>query len=96
MGYCHRCGSERDPSPKIGFKEVCGSCNAYLHCCKNCRFFDPPASRQCREPQAELVSDKEKGNHCEYFELSSRPYKGSDGLKKREAAKTQFDSLFKK
>jgi len=95
MGNCHRCGSERDLSGKIGFNEVCRKCYAYLHCCKNCRFFDPFSSSQCRETQAELVSEKENGNHCEYFEFSAKIPKESS-TPKQEQAKNKFDSLFKK
>lgn len=96
MNYCYRCGADTGLSGKTGFNQVCPACNAYLHCCKNCRFFDGRASGGCREPQAELVSDKEKGNHCEYFEFVAGSRAGTIGQDKQKKARTQFDSLFKK
>ena len=35
----------------------------------NCDFYDAGAYNQCREPQAERVLEKEKGNFCDYFRL---------------------------
>ncbi|MFQ5427709.1 MAG: hypothetical protein ACE5EZ_01895 [Thermodesulfobacteriota bacterium] len=47
--------------------ETCPSCGRDLKACVNCRFFSPLSNRQCLEPLAELVADKEKANFCEYF-----------------------------
>lgn len=33
-----------------------------------CRFFDVTVPKQCREDDAEEVSDKERANFCEWFE----------------------------
>lgn len=41
---------------------------APLHVCLRCRFHDPKASRQCREPVAKLVSDKTRPNFCGWFQ----------------------------
>ena len=35
-----------------------------------CRFFDPAVPKQCREDDAEEVSDKDKVNFCEWFKPS--------------------------
>jgi hypothetical protein len=35
-----------------------------------CVFFDPAAPQQCREPVADLVSDKQRANFCGYFQLN--------------------------
>jgi hypothetical protein len=38
-----------------------------LRCCRQCRFYDTTLANQCREPQAERVSDKTAANFCDYF-----------------------------
>ena len=53
-----------------------------MHCCRNCRFYDPAYHNQCREPQAERQVDKERGNFCEYFDprrRRRRPITGERG-----------------
>jgi hypothetical protein len=61
-----RCGAAV-PDGRIGFRDVCERCQAWLHACRNCDFYAPGASRDCREPAAELVADKGAGNFCELF-----------------------------
>jgi hypothetical protein len=63
--------------------------------CLNCRFFDVRAYNQCREPQAERVTEKDKANFCEYFSFrdSSSPPSQED---ERRKAKEKLDALFKK
>src|SRR5206468_415325 len=65
---CHNCGREIKVIGKVLRKDECPHCKADMHCCKNCRFFDPGRSKQCSEPQADYVSDKLKANFCEFFE----------------------------
>lgn len=55
------------PDGRVGFRDVCDACQAWLHSCRNCDFYAPGASRDCREPAAELVADKSAGNFCEHF-----------------------------
>ncbi|MGH9452486.1 MAG: hypothetical protein ACRD2O_00775 [Terriglobia bacterium] len=84
------------PGTRLGTREACPRCGSDLHCCRNCRFFDPGKNNQCSEPQAEWVRDKEAANYCDYFEAASqslvsgarRPGTAGDIRKK-------FDSLFK-
>jgi len=49
--------------------DACKQCDAELHVCKLCRFYDVTVAKQCREPIAELVRDKERANFCDYFEI---------------------------
>ena len=95
---CHECGAavKLPPGTKIARTEACPDCDADLHCCRNCRFFDPGRHNQCAETQAEWVQEKARANFCDYFE----PRTGI-GLVPRAAAgaadaRTKFDSLFKK
>ena len=67
MKLCFSCKRELDVGEKTGRTETCPFCNADLHCCLNCRFYDPAAYNQCREPQAERVVEKDRSNFCDYF-----------------------------
>ena len=73
--YCQVCGAELELD-YIGREELCPRCGAYLHSCIQCEFYDPFAHNQCREPSAEFVADKEKGNFCTYFKPKSTPPAG--------------------
>ncbi len=71
-GACHRCGAEVGVSA-VGARDVCERCGAYLHCCHNCEFYEPGVHNDCREPNAEVVADKERGNFCDFFRFRSAP-----------------------
>ncbi len=68
---CYHCGTTIQFDPPLARSAVCEKCSSYLHCCRNCRFYDPLAPNECREPQAELVRDKEMANFCDFFEPAS-------------------------
>lgn len=95
---CHNCGAQIRllPGQKIHRQETCVQCNADLHCCRNCRFFDPSKSNQCSEPQAEYVADKERANFCDYFEPRTTVDLVNRSASGAEDARKKFDSLFKK
>ena len=90
---CHKCGCKVDTKEKIGRQQICPECGEYLHCCLNCRFYSETAHHQCREPQAEWVSDKTMGNFCDYFEPGKSS--GSPQSSTAEDAKKKLDDLFK-
>ncbi|MHB1845894.1 MAG: hypothetical protein ACYCWW_13795 [Deltaproteobacteria bacterium] len=81
-------------SGPIGRRDQCGDCGSDLHSCAQCRFYDPSASNQCREPQAERVQDKERSNYCEYFQLDGTPGGSRDAV--ADEAKRRLEQLFKK
>ena len=92
---CHGCGAEREVAAgeRVGFREVCDGCGRDLHVCRNCRFHDASAYNECREPNAERVSDREQSNRCEYFVSAS----GQPGAEAANAgARSALDGLFKK
>jgi len=100
---CHNCGREIKLITKVGRKDECPHCDADMHCCKNCRHFDPGKSNQCIESQAEYLRDKLRANFCEYFSPNTRVPLTSRGNTKRLTANTPqddvrkaFDALFKK
>ncbi len=41
--------------------ETCPKCGSDVYCCLNCTNYDEAAHNQCREPQAEKVSVKDRG-----------------------------------
>jgi hypothetical protein len=92
MSGCHRCGTDvaRDT---VGVRDVCDRCHAYLHCCLNCDFYEPGAHNDCREPNTEVVADKEDGNFCDYFHLAavSRAPRSQAG-----DARAKLEELFRK
>ena len=53
---------------RLGFRDECPHCHADLHICLNCRFYDTSSYGECREPSAQRVKEKDRNNHCEYFE----------------------------
>jgi len=90
---CHACGHGSNFEASLGRQDLCPECRAYLHCCMNCRFYDPSAYNECRETMAERVVEKETANFCDYFEAGES---GNSGQDEREAAKQALAGLFKK
>jgi len=95
---CFNCGHQIQllSGTKVLKKETCPKCDADLHCCKNCRFFDPAVHNECRENQAEWVRYKDKGNYCDYFEESTHITLVKKSGVQTDDAKKKWDSLFKK
>lgn len=92
--HCQACGAKLTLEGTIGRRDGCDSCGAELNACVQCRFYDPVASNQCREPQAERVQDKERGNFCEFFQLAGG--KGGGQRSAADDAKARLEALFKK
>jgi hypothetical protein len=86
-------------------RDVCEQCNAFLHCCRNCEFYERGAHNDCREANAEMVADKESGNFCDFFRLSSASRGGNRDQPERSAtpssrsaseARSKLEALFGK
>ena len=77
---CHGCGAVLDLDGPIGRRSACPQCDADLHCCINCRFYDESAPHECREPHADHYVDKIASNACDLFQLG-------DGASRRRAAR---------
>jgi hypothetical protein len=89
---CHRCGLEI-ACASVGVRDCCEACTAYLHCCRNCDFYEPGASNDCREPNAERVVEKELANFCDYF----RPaIPRRDGPAPSAGPRAALDALFRR
>ena len=72
--------------------EECPHCRAQLHVCRMCEFFDTVAPQQCREPVADLVSDKTRANFCGYFKLNPHAFTAPEDS--AEASRRELDALF--
>ena len=96
--YCHKCRNQLEFIVKVGIKvsreETCPHCAADVHCCKNCRFYDPSRHNQCRIPEAYFIRDRETANFCAHFEIADRasPPELDDSVQK---ARAKLDNLFK-
>lgn len=92
--HCWRCGEQlaEDALP-IRRAELCPVCNADLHVCKMCGFYNTSVADACEEPVATAVGNKQRANYCDYFKPSPRAYKGAvDDAAAR--ARAELESLF--
>lgn len=69
---------EDPPFRKLPFRAACEECLAWLHCCKNCKNYQPGLPNDCKVPGTEYIADREAVNFCEEFELLGKapPKKG--------------------
>ena len=60
---CWRCGDflTELTLPLLRLEE-CPACNAEIHVCKMCEFFDPSVAKSCREPVAAEVRDNRRAS----------------------------------
>jgi hypothetical protein len=89
---CFSCGVDISFSDKVGLRDECLKCRSDVHVCKNCDFYDPKVYNECRETQAEVVREKDRRNHCDYFQ----PGKGAGGVDKAAQLRAAAEALFKK
>ena len=91
---CYRCGATLEKlSLPLSRRDECPECSVHLHVCRMCIDYDPEVPRQCREDDAEDVTDKAKVNFCEWFRPSPDAYvPGLDLAASR--ARSELDSLF--
>jgi len=94
MKQCRACGKELQIERKVGRSEMCPHCGADLHVCLNCVFYSPEAYNECREPQAEWVTDRERRNFCDYFKLDPVGRPGA-ARGRADSARKKLDDLFK-
>ena len=95
---CWKCGEaiQVPTGNRVGNRDSCPACDADLHACRNCQFYDPGKNNQCAEPQAEWTRDKEAANYCDYFSPNPTLFaRNNRPASKADDAKKKFDSLFK-
>ena len=88
---CYKCEEELVFDVKIGRLDTCPNCGAYLHSCRNCRFWSLSAHNQCIENQGEFIRDREAGNFCGFFQFR---IVGEDNNKEIDATKARLHALF--
>ncbi len=101
---CWKCGTnlEEPPFGKVPFRALCDQCNAWLHCCKNCRNYKPGLPNDCMIPGTEHIADREGRNFCEDFVLLGKPLKQEGGIEsvsqrlfgEKPSQKKNFNDLF--
>jgi len=93
MITCAFCNQEIEFEGRVSRNDTCPKCGRDLHCCLQCKFYDPGSYNECKEVLAERTVDKERANICEYCVL-----KGSKGNEsgRKAIAKQALEDLFKK
>ena len=91
---CWQCGASlAELTLPFSRFDVCRACHAELHACRMCRFYDVTVAKQCREPIAEEVRDKQRGNVCDYFSPRNDAYQPAPAAQQAQA-KAALDALF--
>ena len=90
---CWKCKKEISIE-KIARGDECPLCHADLHVCRACDFYESGAHNDCRESSADMVTDKERANFCDYFRVSSVIPGLDPGISKAEKARNAFNALF--
>ena len=62
---CAACAAK--VAPNIGADSTCPKCNADLHTCRQCTYFDPSARFECRKTITARIVNKNARNTCELF-----------------------------
>jgi hypothetical protein len=62
---CASCGAKAPPN--INAESSCPKCNADLHTCRQCNYFDPSARFECRKSIPARIMNKNARNTCELF-----------------------------
>jgi hypothetical protein len=109
MGYyctmCWKCGAAITADNPIGRTLTCDTCGADVRSCRNCRFYSPGSYHDCAERVDAEVSDKERANFCEMFQLNPAYRKNHQGVagtgsdsnssaSDDASARSAFDRLF--
>lgn len=92
MLVCFQCKKTIPLLGNVQRKEECPHCRSDVHVCKNCEFYDVKVYNECREPQAEVVREKDRANFCDYFRPGGERPEEDAAAKLRAAA----EALFKK
>ena len=91
---CFVCKTELIFQDSIPRRAECSKCNADVHCCRNCEFYDQKAYNECHETSADPVREKDRSNFCGFFKPGAKT--GPSGVKTQEDIRKAAESLFKK
>jgi hypothetical protein len=90
---CAACGSVVQAN--ISFEARCPKCNADLHTCRQCTFFDPGSRFECRKPITARIVNKGGNNKCDLFATRTVVERETSSGKPTDARQA-FANLFKK
>lgn len=79
----------------IGFESTCPKCNADLHTCRQCTYFDPGSRFECRKPLTARILNKGGRNQCDLFAARTVIERETSSGKPTDARQA-FANLFKK
>ena len=74
---------------------TCPKCNADLHTCRLCTFFDPGARFECRKPMTARIANKGARNNCDLFAARTVVERETSSGAPTDARQA-FANLFKK
>lgn len=95
MKACHACGTPWEEQHNPGRMDRCLKCGADMHCCLNCKMYDPTKGGQCSSRTAEPPTDKVSVNSCDEFMIADRTGPIQSSEDRQESLKDKWDSLFK-
>ena len=91
---CAACRVVVELPDKVGFRDTCPSCDAYLHSCVNCLHW---VDSRCSEPSAERVGDPEGINFCDWFrEKREGEGRSAEGGEQGTRGKEDAEEIWKK
>lgn len=91
---CWRCGASlKDLQQPITRLLQCAACNADLHVCRLCRYYNPRLHQKCDHDMAEPAREVDIANFCDYFTPRPDAYSAA-GQAKADAARAQLEALF--
>jgi len=92
---CHACGAVWQEKHEPGKNEACLRCGTDMHCCLNCRMYDPIKARRCTSATTDPPSEKETANSCEEFQMADRQSAGPSPMDRKKTLEEKWKDLFK-
>lgn len=78
---CWHCGKGLElPEGPLSFSATCEHCDAWLHCCLNCHYYQPGLPNDCKIPNTDQIADREKKNFCDEFRMLGKFEKKKESL----------------
>ena len=91
---CWKCGTSLKAIPRpISRLAKCKLCEADLHVCRLCRFYNPRMLDRCDHEMAEPAREVDVANFCHYFRPRVDAYNAGEGARAK-AAREQLEALF--
>ena len=94
---CSNCGAKipKASSDDIELKSQCPKCEAYLHTCKHCAYFDPSRQFECTQSVSKRIERKDLPANCEFFDIRTTVEKiTSTSSNAPASARDAFENLF--